>query len=136
MLRPQFGGDLECAKRLDLILRRAVPDRISAPEHVVLAAILEELAERMRRAVGVAHEEAPRAAELGIDIAVRFDTVLNQRADESVNAVARAAPGVGALGNSGNETSMIDEETHIRKALRHDSNVTALAVLVRLLAEG
>ena len=48
--RAQFGGDLESAKRLDLILRRAVPDRVGAPEHVVLAAVLEELAERMRRA--------------------------------------------------------------------------------------
>src|SRR5262245_2546954 len=104
MLRPQFGGDLECAKRLDLILWRAVPDRISAPEHVVLAAILEKLAERMRRTVGVAHEEAPRAAELGIDIGVWLDTVIDQRADEGVDAVTCAAPGIGALGNSGNET--------------------------------
>jgi len=44
VLRASFGRNLESAKRLDLVLGRAVPDGVGAPEHVVLAAILEELA--------------------------------------------------------------------------------------------
>src|SRR5690606_13373078 len=40
--------DLEGAECLDLVLRRAVPDRVRAPEHVVLADIAQELSERMR----------------------------------------------------------------------------------------
>src|SRR6266545_6163360 len=128
--RAQLGRDLESAKRLDLILRRAVPDGVGAPEHVVLAAIFDELAERMGRAGGIAHKKAPGTAELGVNIAVWLDTVLDQRADEGVDAVARAAPGVGALGDTGDKTRVIDEEAHIREALGHDADVAALAVLV------
>ena len=85
--------------------------------------------------VGLAHEKAPGAAELGVNVAVRFDAVLDERADERVDAVARAAPAVGALRYAGDETRVIDEKAHIRKALRHDADVAALAVLVGLLAE-
>ncbi len=61
--------------------------------------------------------------------------VLDQRADERVDAVAGAAPGVGALGHSGDEARVIDEEVHVREALRDHADVAALAVLVGLLAE-
>ena len=85
--------------------------------------------------VGVAHEKAPGAAELGVNVAVRFDAVLDQRANERIDAVARAAPAVGALRYAGDKPRVIDQETHIRKAFRHDPDVAALAVLVGLLAE-
>ena len=54
---------------------------------------------------------------------------------ERVDAVACAAPGVGALRDAGDEARVIDEEAHVREALRHDADVAALAVLVGLLAE-
>src|SRR5688572_807835 len=134
--RAQLRRDLESAKRLDLVLRRTVPDRVGAPQHVVLTAILDELAERMRRAVGIAHEKAPGAAELGINVAVRLDPVLDQRADERVDAVARATPRKRALRDTGDKTRVVNEEAHIRETLGDDADVAALAVLVGLLAEG
>src|SRR5688572_5992821 len=45
VLRAQRLGDLEGTERLDLVLRRAVPDRIGAPEHIVLADVLEQFAD-------------------------------------------------------------------------------------------
>ncbi len=44
-------------------------------------------------------------------------------------------PGVRALGDAGNETRVIDEKAHVRKAFGYDTDVAALAVLVGLLAE-
>src|SRR5438874_2082340 len=64
----QGGGDLEGAEGLDLVLGRAVPDGVGAPEDVVGAAVLDELAHRVRGLLGVAHEEAPGAAELCINV--------------------------------------------------------------------
>src|ERR687888_2061266 len=110
MLRANFGRDLESSKRLDLVLRRAVPDGVGAPEHVVLATVFEELAERIRRAVGITHKKAPGATEFAVNVAVRFDAVLDQRANESIDTVARAASGVRALRNAGDETRVIDEK--------------------------
>src|SRR5687767_5948736 len=49
VLGAQFWRDLKSAERLDLVLWRAVPDRIGAPEHVVLAAIFHQLADCMGR---------------------------------------------------------------------------------------
>src|SRR5712692_7769628 len=69
--------DGEAAEGLELVLRRAVPDRIGAPEHTVLADMAQQLAQRMRRRGRVAHEEAPRAAELGIDIAVGREALVD-----------------------------------------------------------
>src|SRR5688572_7792552 len=135
VLVAQFRRNLKSAKRLDLILGRAVPNRIGAPQHVVLAAILYQLAQCMRRAVPVAHEKAPGAAELGVNVAVGFDLVFDQRADESVDTVAGAAAIEGALGNSGNKTRVVDEKTYIRKTLGDNADVAALTVLVGLLTE-
>src|SRR6185503_3962420 len=64
MPRPQSGSNLESAERLDLVLRRAVPDGVGAPENVVLPAMADQLAERVGGLLGLAHQEAPRAAEL------------------------------------------------------------------------
>src|SRR5262249_61802031 len=89
----------------------------------------------MRSVVRVAHEKAPGAAELGVNVAIRLDTVLHQRADKGVDAVARAASAVGTLGEAGDETRVIDDEAHVRKALRHNADVAALAMLVVLTAE-
>src|ERR1043166_9228788 len=61
----QWRGNLESAEGLDLVLRRAVPDRVGAPKHVVLPAVADQLAHRVRSLLGLAHEEAPRAAQLG-----------------------------------------------------------------------
>src|SRR5215471_2715453 len=64
----ELRGDLEAAEGLDLILGRAVPDRIRTPEHVVLPHVLDELAERMGRRIRIAHEEPPGRPQLGIDV--------------------------------------------------------------------
>jgi hypothetical protein len=45
----QLGRDLKGPKGLDLVLGRAVPNGVGAPENIVLPAILEELSERVRR---------------------------------------------------------------------------------------
>src|ERR671931_1324840 len=132
----QLSADLESAEGLDLVLRRAVPDRVGAPEHVVLAAVLDELAKRVRRVFGVAHEEAPGAAELRVDVGVRRDAVLDERAHQRVDAVALRRGIVGLLLHAGDEARVVDQELDVRKALRHDADIAALAVLVGLRAEG
>src|SRR5215475_4989693 len=135
VLRAQLGRDLEGAERLDLILGRPVPDRVGAPEHVVLTAVPEELAEPVRGLLRVAHQKAPGAPELGVDVAPRRDAVLDERADERVDAVALGARIVGPLGRLGDEARVIDEEAHVGEALRDDADVAALAVLVGLFPE-
>ena len=49
VLLAEFRRDLEGAEGLDLVLRRAVPDRVRAPQHVVRPAMLQQLAERRAR---------------------------------------------------------------------------------------
>src|SRR5882672_5691017 len=48
----ELGRDLERPQRLDLSLGRAVPDRVGAPDDVVLADEPEQLAEHVRGLVG------------------------------------------------------------------------------------
>src|ERR687895_1704941 len=42
---PQFGRNLESPERLDLVLRRAVPDRVGAPQDVVRPAVADEFSQ-------------------------------------------------------------------------------------------
>ena len=79
--------DLERAERLDLVLRGAVPDRVGAPQHVVLAEVREQLAERVRGRVRIAHQEAPGRAELGVDVAALAEAAVAQARDQRVDAV-------------------------------------------------
>ena len=100
----QLSADLEGAQRLDLVLRRAVPDRIGAPEHTLGADMLEQLAERVRRLGRIAHHDAPRRAELGIDIGVRRHAVVGERLDQRIDAargVARIPEDRHAVGTIG-----------------------------------
>ena len=97
--------------------------------------MLEQLAKRVRGAVGVAHDETPGAAQLRIHVAARLDVVLDERADQRVHAVAFRAVIVALLGVARHEAGVVDEKAHIGEALR-DHDVAALAVLVGLPAEG
>src|SRR5688572_7673427 len=65
---PERGGGLERPERLDLVLRRAVPDRVGPPEDVIGAAGADQLAKRVRGLFRLAHQVAPGAAELGINV--------------------------------------------------------------------
>src|SRR6267378_3315981 len=130
----QGGRDLKGAEGLDLVLGRAVPDGVGAPEDVVGAAVLDELADPMRRLVRVAHQEAPGAAELGVYVRARGNVVFLQRGDQGVDAVV--AGRVSLLRNAGDEAGVVDEEVDVGKALGDDADVAALAVLVGAVAEG
>jgi hypothetical protein len=72
----QARRDLESAEGLDLVLGRAVPDGVGAPEDVVGPAVADQLSEGVRGMFGLAHQEAPGAAELGVDVAPRLHLVL------------------------------------------------------------
>src|SRR5437660_10009200 len=134
VLLPQYGGDLKGAEGLDLVLGRAVPDGVGAPQDVVGAALLDQLADRVGRLLGVAHQEAPGAAELGVYVRSRGDVVFLQRRDQGVDAVAPRR--VGLLRDACHEPGVVDKEVDVGKALRDDADVAALAVLVGLAAEG
>src|SRR5436190_3243550 len=136
VLSAQLRSDLERAERLDLVLRRAVPDRVRAPQHVVLAGVLEQLANAVCSRLGVAHQEAPGAAELGVDVRVRLDAVLDERAYERVDTVTLRIVVVRLLLHGRHESRVIDQERDVGEALRYNADVAALAMLVRLLAEG
>src|SRR5439155_13507837 len=64
----QLRADLEGAQRLDLILRRAVPDGVRAPQHVVLAHETQELAEEVGGLGRVAHRLPPRRSDVRVDV--------------------------------------------------------------------
>src|SRR3546814_19887133 len=80
----------ESAERLDLVLGRAVPDAVGTVEHVLLADVLHQLADTVRRRVGVTQGIAPGAAEFRVDIAVAGNPVLLARADQLVHPLAAA----------------------------------------------
>lgn len=83
----------------------------------------------------VAHQAAPTAAELRVDVQVRADAALLKRANQHVDAVAAGILDAGFLLDLGDEAGVADQEAHVREALRARPNVAALAVLVRLLPE-
>src|SRR6056297_1038369 len=95
----EFLADLERSEGLDLVLWRAVPDRIGAPQDVVLAEVQQQLAQRVRGRVGVAHQEAPGRAEFGVDVAA-LQFVLDDGLYERIDALA-ALGVVGAFGLAG-----------------------------------
>ena len=136
IFRAQFGRDLECAECLDLILWRAIPDGVRAPEDVVLAAILQEFAQRMRRRFRVAHQEAPGAAKFGINITVGRYAVLDERTDQGIDAIICAPALEGAFRNGGDETRVIDQESNVGEAFGDDTDIAALAMFVGLFTEG
>ena len=114
VLLAQLRGDLERAKRVDLVLRRAVPDAVGAPEHVVLADGLDELAQRVRRARRIAHQEAPGRAELGVDVRARLHVVLRERVHERVHALVAVRRVARAFRLPRHEARVVDEELHVR----------------------
>src|SRR5690606_5639034 len=131
----QFFADLEAAEGLALILGRTVPDGIRSPEHVVLAPVLEELAKRVSGGVRVAHQVAPGAAELRIDIAVGPEVILHHGLDERIDALVAIGPEF-ALRLARYEARVIDEKVHVRKAPRHHANVIAEGMFIGLRPEG
>src|SRR5260221_461088 len=103
----------EAAERLELVLGGAVPDRIGAPGHTVFTDMAQQLAQPMRRRGRVAHGEAPRAAELGIDIAVGRDAVVDQRLDQAVDAALGTGRVERPLAPAGLEAGMVDDEADV-----------------------
>src|SRR6266481_7416644 len=57
VLLDQPGGHLEATKRLDLPLRRAVPDRVGTPQHMVRAERADELTEQVGARGGIGRDE-------------------------------------------------------------------------------
>src|SRR3546814_19886505 len=80
----------ESAERLYLVLGRAVPDAVGTVEHVLLADVLHQLADNVRRRVGVTQGIAPGAAEFRVAIAVAGHPVLLDRAAQLVHPLAAA----------------------------------------------
>src|SRR5439155_26811646 len=69
VLLDEPAGDREAPERLDLPLRRPVPDRIGPPEHVVGAEGVDDLAEQVRAGGRVRRDESTEGgAELHVDI--------------------------------------------------------------------
>src|SRR4029434_2220723 len=81
-------GYLERAERVERWLRRAVPDRVGAPEHAVLADGEQQLAEHVRRLFGAPDQAEPGGAELGPHVRAGTDAGAAQRGGESGRAVA------------------------------------------------
>src|SRR5260221_2537063 len=126
----------EAAERLELVLGRAVPDRIGAPEHTVFTDMAQQLAQRMRRRGRVAHEEAPRAAELGIDIAVGRDAVVDQRLDQAVDAALGMRRVERPLAPAGLEAGMVDDEADVGIKPRDAADIDTARVMLGHAGEG
>src|SRR6476620_12042699 len=69
----QRRHDLKTSEGLDLVLRRAVPECVCAPQHIILTDVLEELAKKVSGSGRIAHDVAPGRAKFGIDIGVPAD---------------------------------------------------------------
>src|SRR5688572_23056648 len=97
--------------------------------------MLQELADTVRGLPGIAHQEPPGAAELGVHVGSGPDAAFLERPDQRVDAVAVRILAVGPFLDLRDEAGVIDQEADVRKALRDGSDVAALAVLVGLLPE-
>ena len=94
----QCRRDLKASEGLDLVLRRAVPKCVRAPEHIILADVRKELAKKVRGSGRIAHDVAPGRAKLGIDVGVPADAVNLHRLDQSIDAAGGVRRIIGALG--------------------------------------
>src|SRR5687767_12195692 len=83
----QLRRNLKAAERLDLILRRAVPDRVRSPQDIVRSAELEELPESVSRRIRIAHEVAPSGAQLCIHVSPGLHAVLCEAGAKCVDTV-------------------------------------------------
>src|SRR3546814_692129 len=115
-------------------LGRDVPDAVGTVEHVLLADVLHQLADNMRRRVGVTQGIAPGAAEFRVDIAVAGNPVLLDRADQLVHPLA-AAGIIGPFRLASDEARVVDEEVHVGKHLGDDADVAGKTVLIGFAAE-
>ena len=88
----------------------------------------------MRRRVGIAHQKAPRRAELGVDVRARRNAVFAQTRAQRVDAVA-AFRIVGAFGCAGDKAGVVDQKVDVRKALGDAPDVDTRRVLIRLRPE-
>ena len=114
-------ADLEVAEGGDLVLRRAIPDGVGAPQDPLRPEGDEELAEHVGRLVGVAHDRPPGRAELGVHVAAGTDTGLGHAAHEAVDALAVGR--VGTLGRTGFVARVVDEERQVRMGDRRRTDV-------------
>ena len=85
-----LGGDLEGPERLDLVLRRAVPDRVGAPQRrcpgpSAASSLPSTWAAWSGSPMSVRHVDA----ELGVDVAARADAGVAQRLEQPVDAAVR-----------------------------------------------
>src|SRR5579863_4817098 len=110
-LRPDLGRELLVAELLahpvrdldrpegvDQRLRRAVPDAVAAPDDVVLAEMLDQLADHMGGLDRPADDGEPGRAELGEDIVPGANTGLEAGVDQTVDPLARGLLRIGSLG--------------------------------------
>ena len=119
----ELRGDVQRAERLDLVLGRAVEDRVRAPQHVVLADVLQELPEHVRRLGRRSHEVPEGGTELRVDILVRTHARLAKRRDQPVDADRLRPLGVRPLGRPRLEPRVVDDELRVRVLLRRRTDV-------------
>src|SRR5260370_27880185 len=136
VLLNELLADLERAERLDLILRRAIPDRVGTPEDVVLADMAHKLAKRVCGACRIAHQETPGAAELCINVGTGADSILGQRMDETVDAALGMRGVIGGLASVGFEAGVIDDEVDVGEPSRRWPDILASREFEREPREG
>src|SRR5262245_48887014 len=109
----QHRVNLEAAEGLDLVLRVTIPDRVGAPEHIVLADVLQEFAQEVRGGGRIAHDKTPGRTELGVDVGVAADAVVLDRLDQGVDAARGVRGIIGSLSGTRLVARMVDDEVHV-----------------------
>src|SRR5258708_6454540 len=85
----------------------------------------QQLTQRVRSSAGIAHQEAPSAAEFGIDVGIGADAVVEQRFDQAVDAALGLLWIERTLAPVGLETGMVNDEGHVRITASHRTDVVA-----------
>ena len=105
--------NVEAAEGLDLVLRGTIPDRVGAPEHIVLADVLQELAQEVRGGGRIAHDKTPGRAELGVDVGVAADAIVLDRLDQGVDAARGMRGIIGTLSGARLVARVVNDEVHV-----------------------
>ena len=119
-------GNLEAPERLDLPLRRAVPDRVRAPQHVVGAEGVDDLAEQVGAGGGIGRDQLPEGgAQLHVDVREARLLLLHLAELGGPGHLRRT----GLVADDAEQPGVVDEEVDVREILRRLDQVARMVVV-------
>src|SRR5688572_15211944 len=129
MLFDQGVRNLEAAKRFDLPLRRSIPDRVRSPQHVIITACLQDLAEEVRTDQWMTgHQLTEGRAKLHIDVAHARMRLLHSAEFSRPGYLAGLGEHL-VNGLSALHAGMVDEKIDVRKVFGRLDEILRVIVI-------